>query len=233
MVVVNSGSTDGTLDIIRDFAARGFPVRLFEKSWSGYAAQKQFALDQCREEWCINLDADERLDEGIADAISRAAAQPDPACDAFRIALREWILGYGFAPRFVAHQQIVRMVRRGRAHYSQDRVIHESLIVQGTTRKLPGGWIWHDHRESMEDKLAKQNNYTTLKSEEFVRQARRPSALRIVSRPIGYFLKLYVLKRYFLCGRAGFVHAALSAQYAFQSEAKFWLRTIGSSSSSR
>lgn len=233
IVVVDSGSTDGTLDIIRDFRDRGYPVRLFERSWPGYAAQKQFAFDQCREEWCLNLDADERVDAGLAAAIARAVAASDPGCDAFRLGLREWLAGYGFAPRGVAHQQILRLARRSRAHYSEDRVIHESLIVPGRVRTLSGGWIWHRHAASLEELLAKQNSYTTLKAEELLRRGRQPRPWKLVTRPLGYFLKFYVLKRYFLCGRAGFVHAALSAQYAFQSEAKLWLGTAEPAKSSR
>ncbi len=225
IVVVDSGSADGTLDIIGAFRERGFPIRLFERAWPGYAAQKQFALEQCREEWCLNLDADERVDAGLAAAVAAAVRDPEPGCDGFGLALREWLTGYGFAPRGVAHQRIVRLVRRGRAAYAQERVIHESLAVRGGVRKLAGGWIWHRHTESLEAQLAKQNTYTTLKAQESLRQGRRPRAWRLVTRPLGYFLKFYLAKRYFLCGRPGFVYAVLSAQYAFLSETKLWLLT--------
>ena len=60
IVIVDSGSTDGTLDIIRACAARGVPIRLIEREWPGYTRQKQFAMEQCTQEWCLNLDADER-----------------------------------------------------------------------------------------------------------------------------------------------------------------------------
>ena len=70
IVVVDSGSTDGTLDLIRDYQRRGFPLRLFEREWHGYAAQKQFALDQCRHDWRLNLDADERLNDDLRLALA-------------------------------------------------------------------------------------------------------------------------------------------------------------------
>ena len=58
IVIVDSGSSDGTLALIETFVERGFPIRLFHESWRGYAGQKQFALEQCREPWCLNIDAD-------------------------------------------------------------------------------------------------------------------------------------------------------------------------------
>src|SRR5690606_32494469 len=58
IVIVDSGSTDGTIPLIQSYVDRGWPIRLFKEPWRGYAGQKQFALEQCRQEWCFNIDAD-------------------------------------------------------------------------------------------------------------------------------------------------------------------------------
>src|SRR5690349_7513078 len=65
IVVVDSGSTDGTLAIVDDFARRGFPIRLVRQPWLGYARQKQLALDLATEPWAFSIDADEWLDEDL------------------------------------------------------------------------------------------------------------------------------------------------------------------------
>ena len=62
IVIVDSGSTDGTLALIESYAAQGYPIRLISNAWPGFARQKQFALEQCREPWCLSMDSDERLD---------------------------------------------------------------------------------------------------------------------------------------------------------------------------
>ena len=65
IIVVDSGSTDATLDIVRDFSARGWPIKLIERDWPGYAKQKQFALEQATQPWVLSIDADEWLDDAL------------------------------------------------------------------------------------------------------------------------------------------------------------------------
>jgi len=221
IVVVDSGSTDGTLDIVRGFEARGFPVRLFERPWPGYAAQKQFALDQCREQWCLNLDADERVDATLGSEIARVTRLPGGA-SAWKFRLREWLPGYGYAHRCVGHKKIRRLVRRDAAHYDMTLLVHESLIVEGTVSEIREGWCLHDHRAPLELEIEKQNHYTSLKARERAATGRPARPIKMLLGPIGYFVKFYLLKRYFLCGWAGYVHAAMAAQYSFMAEAKRW-----------
>jgi glycosyltransferase involved in cell wall biosynthesis len=98
IVVVDSGSTDGTIELIEDFAARGFPVRLIRRDWLGYAQQKQFALEQCSSDWCLNLDCDERLDETLKTALtSMVFDRPDTA--GFAIPRTDYLPAYGYPPR--------------------------------------------------------------------------------------------------------------------------------------
>jgi glycosyltransferase involved in cell wall biosynthesis len=76
IVIVDSGSYDGTLEIIRAFIAEGWPIRLISQKWLGYAGQKQFALDQCSLPWCLSLDADERLDKALRAELPKLIAAP-------------------------------------------------------------------------------------------------------------------------------------------------------------
>src|SRR5580704_858646 len=71
IVVVDSGSSDGTLAIVDEFMRRGFPIRLINQAWLGYARQKQFALDSAREPWVFSIDADEWLDDDLRASLPR------------------------------------------------------------------------------------------------------------------------------------------------------------------
>ena len=69
IVIVNSGSTDGTLEIIEKYRADGYPIRLLHHAWQGYALQKEFALQQATASWCLVIDADERVDGALRQSI--------------------------------------------------------------------------------------------------------------------------------------------------------------------
>jgi glycosyltransferase involved in cell wall biosynthesis len=97
IVVVDSGSTDRTLQVVQSFIDKGFPIRLFSQSWLGYAAQKQFALDQCREDWCFNVDADERVDDALLESLPQMLSVHDDVVG-WRVARRPYLIGYGYTP---------------------------------------------------------------------------------------------------------------------------------------
>lgn len=222
IIVVDSGSTDGTLAVVRSFAARGHPIRLIEREWPGFGAQKQFALEQCAQDWCLNLDADERVDPVLRDAIGRLVSQERREA-AFELPFRNWIPGYGYAPRRVGRDWATRLSRRGKARYDTAKAVHESLNIDGDVGRVTRGAVLHFSNLPLEDYLAKQNRYTSLKAQERIAAGRRARPAKLLLGPLGYFFKFYVVKRYFLCGWAGYIQASLAAQYAFQAEAKHWL----------
>ena len=76
IIVVDSGSTDATLTIVRDFIARGWPIKLIERDWPGYAKQKQFALEQATQPWVLSIDADEWLDDELRGDLPRLLQAP-------------------------------------------------------------------------------------------------------------------------------------------------------------
>ena len=77
IVIVDSGSTDGTIELVQEYVARGWPIRFMHQDWLGYAAQKQFALEQCTQPWCLSLDADERLDAELQAALPELMKAPE------------------------------------------------------------------------------------------------------------------------------------------------------------
>ena len=88
IVVVDSGSSDATLTIVDEFMRRGFPIRLIEQAWLGYARQKQFALDQATQPWVFSIDADEWLDDDLRASLPRLVAARRVGREAGRCAVR-------------------------------------------------------------------------------------------------------------------------------------------------
>jgi glycosyltransferase involved in cell wall biosynthesis len=219
IIVVDSGSTDGTLQIVEDLARSGLPIRLIEREWPGYAAQKQFALDQASQPWCLGLDADERLDARLQGELKRLLSV-DPSVAAWRLRRRPTSLfGAGPVPSGVYPKPVLRLTRRDRARYDLETLVHEHIIVDGGVRDCRDGVIEHEKRLPFEDQLKKELVYARLKATQRVNAGKPPSLLRLIFNPPIYFLRLYLLHRWFLCGRLGFVHARTGAVYAFSTEA--------------
>ncbi len=220
IVVVDSGSTDSTVALIEALRdAEGLPIRLLHQPWLGYAAQKQFALDQATQPWCLSLDADERLDEAAQASLDDLiAAGPE---------VGGWLLGrlpsrmgdFGPPPRSVYAKPILRLVRREGTSFDAEALVHEGMRVPGTVRVSRTGLIRHERVLPFADQITKELTYARLKARERVLKGRRPSVLRLLANPALYFFRLYVLHRWFLCGRPGLVHAVTGAIYAVATEA--------------
>jgi glycosyltransferase involved in cell wall biosynthesis len=221
IVIVDSGSTDGTLDLIAQYQSFGWPIRLFHRDWTGFAAQKQFALDQCNREWCLSVDCDERLTADLRQAISHLPlGRPGPV--AYSLARLDWLPGYGYAPRLVHTHRHTRLFRKDRASYDLTALLHEGLKLDGEVVPIPVGRLLHFRNLSVGSEMDKANSYATLKARQKFAAGERTGPGRIVLRPLWRFAKSYVLQRYFLCGMPGFIYAGLLGSYVFLTEAKLY-----------
>lgn len=227
IVVVDSGSTDGTLELLRELQGEGFPLHVFERAWEGYAKQKQFALDQCTQPWCINLDADERLDDRLkATILSMELNDATPARCAFL--MREFLPGYGYPPALVHAKRKVRMVRRSAASYNRTLLVHESLRAAGEVLTIRPGAMLHFRDIPLMREMEKANLYSSLKAREKHAQNKGANLASIILMTIFKFVKIYVLQRYFICRTPGLIFAAMEAQYTFLTEAKLYRLARGS-----
>ena len=101
IVIVDSGSTDATPEVVARLAGEGFPIRFMHQDWLGFARQKQFALEQAMQPWLLSIDADERLDQDLRAALPGLLAAPDEVVG-WRLRRRPWLIGYGYTPRGAA-----------------------------------------------------------------------------------------------------------------------------------
>lgn len=219
IVVVDSGSTDATLAIVDEFVRRGFPIRLIHQAWLGYARQKQFALDQASERWVLSIDADEWLDEDLRASLPRLMAA-DEAVAGWKI--RRSLTLFGRAKpvsRWTRPEHILRLVRRGRARFDPALIVHEGLVAEGETPVARDGLLRHERALPLDQQMKKEIVYARLKAEQRLKNGRKPSTLKLIVNPPIYFLRIFFWNRFFLCGRAGFIHAATGAVYSLMTEA--------------
>jgi glycosyltransferase involved in cell wall biosynthesis len=211
VVVVDSGSTDGTVELAARHGARVIP-----KEWLGFGAQKQFAVESARNDWVLCLDADESLSPELREAIiaelvaPRALVYAMPRRNRF---LGRWLrYGEGYP------DWSVRLFHRNHARWG-DEPVHEKVSTRQPVLRLRGDLL-HDSAESLEKYLDKQNRYTTLQAESMRASGRRASVLQLVFSPLLRFVKFYLLRLGFLDGVPGLVHIAIGCMNSFNKYAK-------------
>ncbi len=196
--VVDSGSTDGTVEICRQMGAD-----VVYREWQGPVAQKQFAMDRCADyDWVLNLDSDEMLDAELAAAARAAAASAGADIAGFVINRKIWFRGqwlnYVFQPELR-----VRLVRPKRAAVqgigAQGKGGHDGVRVEGRVERLPGV-CKHD---SWVDAADMMRRYVELGARAAQYDPRRTSTLRLLLSPLSAFAKQYFLKQGFRDGRLG------------------------------
>jgi len=211
VVVLDSGSSDGTLELCERAGAR-----VIVTDWPGFGVQKNRAVDAARHDWVLCLDADERLTPELAASIRAALAAPTAV--AYRFPRCNRFLG-----RYLRHGEgypdwSLRLFDRRYARWSEDPV-HEKVLPRGPLGSLRGDLL-HDTADTIETYLAKQNRYTSLAAAEALRRGKRVSAARLVLAPLVRFLKFYVVRRGFLDGVPGLVHIAIGCMNSFLKYAK-------------
>jgi len=200
IIVVDSGSTDGTQAL-----AEGHCARVIQQDWLGFGPQKQFAVDQASHDWVLCLDADERVSPELQAAIEAALAEPTHG--AYRFPRCNRFLG-----RYLKHGEgypdwSLRLFDRRQARWSDDAV-HEKVVTSGPVGNLRGDLL-HDSAESLASYLTKQNRYTTLAAEMALAAGKRPSFARIALSPLVRFIKFYLIRQGFRDGLPGLIHIAI------------------------
>ncbi len=216
IVVVDSGSTDRTVEL-----ARKLTPHVVFNPWPGYVAQKNFALDRATGDWVICLDADERCTPELRAGVERECAAADGVAG-FEVRrhvkyLGRWINHGGWYPDWK-----LRVVRRGGARWGGVDP-HDKLIPDGPVRRLDAEILHFTYRDFAHH-VRILNHFSDVVAEEYVKGGRRASILQAVFHPVGKFLECYVWKRGFLDGFPGFVVAAGSAFYVFARYVKLWER---------
>jgi glycosyltransferase involved in cell wall biosynthesis len=219
IIVVDSGSTDSTLDIVRGFVSRGWPIKLFERDWPGYARQKQFAMEQATQDWVLNIDADEWLDEELRRGLPGLLGSAENV-SGFRLRLGRFLFGrVEPAPSAVREEYILRLTRRAESRFDPETKVHERPIVDGPVRDARVGYLMHERPLRLDAQIEKEALYARLKAEQRIAAGKRPSLLKLVVNPPLYLFRVFLPNRWFLCGTPGYIHAKTAQIYSFMTEA--------------
>ncbi len=212
IVLVDSGSRDQTPEI-----ARAAGCRVFAKAFAGFGPQKQFAVDQCRHDWVLLVDADEKVPPGTAATVREALCAPDPQVAAFSLQRKNflhnrWIRHCGWWP-----DRLVRLVDRRRGRFSPDTV-HERWLPDGPVHELSCAIEHHSFR-GYADMLDKLQRYSTLGAQTAAARG-RIHAWSPVLHGAWTFFQTYAIKLGMLDGFDGLMIALLHAGGSLMKYAK-------------
>ncbi len=205
VVVLDSGSTDGTPDLARSLGAR-----VIETDWPGHVEQKNRALDACTHDWVLSIDADERVSDELAASIRRAIAH-QPKLLGFACSRLSWWQGAPIRHGTWYPDRRVRLVRKDGARWV-GRNPHDRLEVQGSVGRLTGDLLHHPYRD-LSEHLAVIDRYTAIAADALAAEGVRAHWWDVVFRPPLHIVKAVLLRAGFRDGVRGLMLAGLGGTY--------------------
>lgn len=214
IVVVDSGSDDGTLDV-----ARKFTDRVYHRAFEGFGQQYTYAHDLTKNTWLMYIDGDEEVSPELRDEIIGLFEHGGPRADGYTAPretfyLGRWIKHGGWYPDY-----ILRIYRKSQGTW--EKGLHPKLHIGGKLGRLEHPFLHYNYRD-ISHQIMTVDRYSEIASKELVDRGKRLSMVKLLINPPFRFLRDYLLRRGFLDGMPGFVIAVTSAYYVFIKYAKMW-----------
>lgn len=215
IVIVDTGCTDSTIDM-----ARKYTDHILEHKFTGFGALRNAGIDACSHPWILSLDADERCSPELKQEIETLLSG-EPEHEAYWIPRLNWFMG-----RWIRHSGWYpdycqpKLFRKQAMRYRDEDEVHEGWKVDGSIGFLHNDII-HFSFQDLSDILRKIDRYSELGAEKLARQKHHPPSIGLAFlRGCWAFIRIYLLKKGFLDGAAGFVIALSNFQGTFYRHAK-------------
>lgn len=205
LIVVDSFSTDKTLEILSKYSQ----IKIIQNKFENYTKQRNFTLTFAANPWILFLDADERITPELKDEVLQVVRNPK-AKDAYYV-YRKFMFNNG-PLRFSGWQtdKNFRLFRKEKAHYKEDLLVHETLVVEGTIGILKNKLIHYSYI-SYDDYKAKMISYGKLKAKELFNRGKKPNLYHYYIKPVYKFLYAYIIRLGILDGTKGIIICYLNA----------------------
>lgn len=207
VIVVDSGSEDATVAVSEALGAR-----VLFRAWTGYGEQKVYGESLCRQNWIINVDADEEVSPELRQEIMALFRNGEPTdCVAYRFPVLPLYPFQASGHPWTVTNFPIRLYRKDRAGFSTSTVHDSVLVREGRVGRLRGMLVHRSYR-SLAHHVDKVNFYSSAQAEDLFRKGRNPYCLVLLLTPVFAFFKQYILRREFINGIDGVV---VSYMYAF------------------
>ena len=218
IVIVDSGSTDATLEICAKHKCR-----IVHREWSGYVEQKSFGLSLCSQSWILNLDADEEVSPELHSEI-RAMLMQDASGnvkeDGFELLRVVFYLGRWWRKGGWHPERRLRLARRERVTWHGEEP-HEHASVPGQVGRMQGELRHYTYRD-IADHVSRLNAHSTSAARALYAKGTKPSLVSLLLKPKARFAKFFLLRRGYREGLPGLLVACMEAFYVFLKYFKLW-----------
>jgi glycosyltransferase involved in cell wall biosynthesis len=208
LIVVDSGSTDGTIEIAKSKGAK-----VFQRTFDTFGGQKQFAVNQASHDWVLVIDADEWVSPELKPEIIKIATSGSSAFDAYRIPRRLHFMGRSFNYGRESRQKDLRLFKKAYGNFVDSKVHEQVLPFENNKSSVVGdlvGVLDHYSYPSLEHYIQKMNRYSTLGAIQMQLDGNRFLKFRSTLFPLK-FLQFYFMHGNFMNGWAGFCWSWLSS----------------------
>ncbi|MBI2192908.1 MAG: glycosyltransferase family 2 protein [Planctomycetes bacterium] len=223
LVVVDSESTDRTVEIAREFTSR-----VHVRPWDGFVDQKNYACSLAEHDWVLSVDADERVTPELRDEILGVLSRPEGRAEGYCLPRRTTYLG-----RVIWHggwypDETVRLFRRSHGVFVGQE-LHERVEVRGRVERLLHP-LAHLSYHNLSDQIERVDRYSSLAAGAWYNWGRASTLAGLLVRPPWKFFETYFWKLGMLDGMPGLIIAVMTSYYVFLKHAKLWeLRHVPSS----
>ncbi|MCW5515959.1 CDP-glycerol glycerophosphotransferase family protein [Muriicola sp. Z0-33] len=206
IIIVDSFSTDGTLEKIREYPH----VKLITRTFVNYTDQKSFAMEQATNDWILFLDADERLTDPLKNEILMTVNSDSKKAVAYYF--YRTFMFRNSKLRFSGWQsdKNYRLFRKSKVHFAKDRIVHETLVLQGESDTLKHKLIHYSYKD-YEDYKGKMIKYGQMKAQEEIKKNYTPNIYHFIFRPLYKFVNHFFFRLGFLDGKKGLIISYLNA----------------------
>lgn len=214
ILVVDSFSTDRTLDIVRETSAT-----VIQNEYVNYSTQIRWAIPKAKNDWVLIVDADERMTPALSDEI-RMILKSGPTLNGYRIRRMNYIWGKPIHYSGWQSDRVLRFFNRKKGAY-ETKHVHPRAIVEGRIDNLKGLLVHYTYRD-MKQYFEKFQRYTDWGAQELDKQGEKATLNRLIFHPIFGFFRMYILRLGFMDGVVGFILCMLSSFNIFAKYAKLW-----------
>jgi len=215
IIVVDSYSTDRTVEICREYTER-----VYQHEWLGYVGQKNLIRSLARCPWILFIDADEEVSEELRDEILQELERSAGRYAGYQFPRRVFYLG-----KWIYHGEWypdykLRLFLKDKGR-SEGQEPHDHVVVDGPIKTLKGH-LNHYTYDDLADHLRTMNRFSTISAREKYQAGVRFRWIDLLGRPLWRFFKGYVIKRGFLDGVHGFLISAVTSFGVLMKYAKLW-----------